>query len=198
SIGTQRKMKKAFSDLIGPEKTQAFYDAWLDNFITKADIDAMAKWGYNSVRLPMHFNLFTLPVEDEPVKGQQTWLPKGFTMLDNLLAWSKANNIYLILDLHAAPGGQGNDINISDRDPKSPSLWQSEQNRYKTIALWKELARRYKNEPMIAAYDIINEPNWGFEDANDKHGCDEKSNKPLDSLLKDITHAIRREDPQHM
>ncbi|MBC3766985.1 cellulase family glycosylhydrolase [Neptunicella marina] len=197
-IGTQTKIKQAFSELIGPEKTQNFYDAWLKNFITKRDIDAMANWGYNSVRLPMHFNLFTLPVEQEPVKGEQTWLAKGFDMVDELLAWSKANNIYLILDLHAAPGGQGNDINISDRDISLPSLWQSDENRNKTIALWKELARRYKHEPMIAAYDIINEPNWGFESVDDKHGCNETSNKPLDSLLKDITRAIRSEDTQHM
>ena len=33
-----------------------------------------------------------------------------------------------------------------------------------------EEAERYKNEPNIGAYDILNEPNWGFGDENDKHG----------------------------
>src|SRR5690606_24626470 len=47
---------------------------------------------------------------------------------DSLLAWCKANNMYLILDLHAAPGGQGNDLNISDRNPDEPSFWESEEN----------------------------------------------------------------------
>jgi aryl-phospho-beta-D-glucosidase BglC (GH1 family) len=70
--------------------------------------------------------------------------------------------MYLILDLHAAPGGQGNDLNIADRDSTKPSLWQSEANRTKTIELWRTLAERYKDEPNIGAYDILNEPNLGF------------------------------------
>jgi hypothetical protein len=35
-------------------------------------------------------------------------------------------------DLHAAPGGQGNDANISDNDKSKPSLWESEENQKKT------------------------------------------------------------------
>ena len=50
----------------------------LQNHVTKKDIDSLAKWGFNSVRLPMHYNLFTLPIEDEPVAGQNTFLDKGF------------------------------------------------------------------------------------------------------------------------
>ena len=64
--------------------------------------------------------------------GIYTWLPTGFALTDSLIAWCKANHMYVILDLHAAPGGQGNDLNISDRDPSKPSLWQSEANRNKT------------------------------------------------------------------
>jgi endoglucanase len=101
--------------------------------------------------------------------------------------------------LHAAPGGQGNDLNISDRDPAKPSLWESEANRQKTISLWKKLAERYANEPWMGAYDIINEPNWGFEDpANDKNGLKESKNEPLKKLMVDITNAIRQVDKKHM
>ncbi len=131
----------------------------------------------------MHFNLYTLPVDQEPVAGKNTWLPKGFAITDSLLQWCKDNQLWLILDLHAAPGGQGNDLNISDRDDTKPSLWDLKANRDKTIALWKELAKRYVNEPMIAAYDLINEPNWGFEDPKDKNGLQEKGNAPLKELL---------------
>ncbi|MEP6749924.1 MAG: cellulase family glycosylhydrolase, partial [Bacteroidota bacterium] len=156
-------------------------------------------WGFNSVRLPMHYNLYTLPIEKEPVAGQQTWIDKGFAMTDSLLAWCKANKMYLILDLHAAPGGQGNDLNIADRDPAMPSLWENEANKQKMIALWRKLAARYVNEPFIGGYDIINEPNWGFQDTtNDKHGLKEKSNAPLRKLMMDITTAIREVDKNHI
>lgn len=194
----QFSIKNRILKLLSPEQTQEFYDAWLANFITKADIDSMHAWGFNSVRLPMHYNLYTLPVEQEPDATKQTWLHKGFEMTDSLLSWCKANKMYLVLDLHAAPGGQGNDINIADRDTTKPSLWQSEANKTKTIELWRKLAERYKDEPYIGAYDILNEPNWGFDDAGDKHGQKEANNKPLRELYVNITNAIRSVDKKHI
>lgn len=197
--GQQHKIRAGIESLIGPARTQEFYDAWLDNHTTKADIDSMKAWGFNSVRLPMHFNLYTLPADKEPVAGRHTWLEKGFAMTDSLLAWCKANNMYLILDLHAAPGGQGNDLNIADRDGSKPSLWESEPDRLKTVALWKKLAERYRDEPFIGAYDILNEPNYGFEDpGNDKNGLKEQNNVPLKQLMQDITKAIREVDENHI
>lgn len=198
-IGQQQHVIKGkLAELIGKEKTEEFYNAWLANHTRKVDIDSLKAWGFNSVRLPMHYNLYTLPVDQEPVSGKNTWLDKGFAMTDSLLQWCKANQLYLILDLHAAPGGQGNDLNISDRDPSKPSLWQSEANQQKMIALWKKLAERYAGEEWIGAYDIINEPNWGFEKAEDKNGCGEQKNEPLRKLMMDITAAIREVDKNHM
>lgn len=198
-LGQQYRIKEKISDVVGETKTKLFYEQWLLNHNTKADIDSLAAWGFNSVRLPMHYNLYTLAVEDEPVKGQHTWLEKGFALTDSLLQWCKANNMYLILDLHAAPGGQGNDLAISDRDPSKPSLWESEANKAKTIALWKKLAERYAHEPWIGGYDIINEPNWGFEDPkNDFRGIAEKKNEPLRELMIAITKAIREVDKKHI
>jgi aryl-phospho-beta-D-glucosidase BglC (GH1 family) len=198
-IGQQQHViRKNVADLIGTKKAEVFYNAWLANHTRKIDIDSMARWGFNSVRLAMHYNLYTLPVEQEPVAGQNTWIEKGFTMTDSLLSWCKANKLYLILDLHAAPGGQGNDLNIADRDPSLPSLWQSEANKQKMIALWRKLAERYVDEPWIGAYDIINEPNWGFSKADDKNGCNEELNAPLRQLMVDVTKAIREIDRKHI
>lgn len=195
----QYRIRERLEDLMGPAETKEFYDTWLANNTRKIDIDSMHRWGFNSVRLPMHYNLYTLPIEKEPVAGQNTWIDKGFKMTDDLLAWCKANHMYLILDLHATPGGQGNDLNISDRNTDVPSLWDSEANKQKMIALWRKLADRYKNEPNIAGYDIINEPNWGFDDpANDKNGLKEKTNAPLRKLMVDITTAIREVDKKHI
>jgi len=197
--GQQYKIRERIEELMGAKQTQEFYDLWLANHTRKIDVDSMKRWGFNSIRLPMHFNLYTLPSDKEPVKGQNTWLEKGFALTDSLLKWCKANQMYLILDLHAAPGGQGNDTNISDRDASKPSLWESEADQQKTIALWAKLAERYKNEPWIGAYDIINEPNWGFTDpGKDKNGTQEKVNAPLRKLMVDITKAIRAIDQKHM
>ncbi|MBP2615134.1 cellulase family glycosylhydrolase [Chryseobacterium jejuense] len=195
--GPQYKIKEKIAELIGEDGMQEFYKAYLKNGITKQDIDFLAKAGFNSIRLPLHYNLYTFPIEKEPAKGKDTWLEEGFKMTDDLLQWCKDNKIYLILDLHAAPGGQGNDANISDNDKSKPSLWESEENQRKTIALWKKLADRYKNEPWIGGYDIINEPNINFTGKN-PNGTDEMSNAPLWKLQKDITTAIREVDQKHI
>jgi endoglucanase len=192
----QYMIKQKIQDLIGEDNTKQFYTAYKANGITKRDIDSLAAWGFNSIRLPMHYNLYTPAIEEEK-NGEITWIEEGFAMTDNLLKWCAENKMYLILDLHAAPGGQGNDAAISDYDISKPSLWQSEANQKKMIALWKKLASRYKNNPWIGAYDIINEPNWNFTGTN-KNGCDENSNAPLRELMIAVTKAIRKEDQNHL
>lgn len=192
----QYQIKQKIQDVIGEKDTKEFYAAYKANGITKRDIDSLAKWGFNSIRLPMHYNLYTPPAEEEE-NGEITWREEGFIMTDNLLKWCAANKIYLILDLHAAPGGQGNDAAISDYDTTKPSLWQSEANQKKMIALWKKLASRYRDSQWIGGYDIINEPNWNFTGSN-KNGCDENSNGPLRDLMVSVTKAIREVDTNHL
>lgn len=196
--GQQHKIRERIEALLSPPQSQEFYDTWLSNHTRKIDIDSLKSWGFNSVRLPMHYNLFTLPADKEQ-PGNNTWLDKGFAITDSLLNWCKSNKMYLVLDLHAAPGGQGNDLNISDADSTQPSLWASEPNQQKTIALWRKIAERYANEPWIGGYDILNEPNFGFTDpVNDRNGAKEQYNEPLKKLLVEITNAIREVDKRHI
>ena len=183
----QHEIRAAIEELIGRANTDVFYDAWLLNHLRRADIDSLAAWGFNSIRLPMHYNLYTLPIEDEPVTGVNTWLNRGFEMTDSLLSWCAANNMYLILDLHAAPGGQGYDKAISDYDDTKPSLWESVDNRNKTIALWRKLAEHYADEPWIGGYDLLNETNWNLS-----------NNAMLKILYTDITNTIREVDTNHI
>ena len=185
--GTQTEIKSRISELIGQKNCEEFYKSYLNNMITEKDIDSLKKWGFNSVRLPMHYNLFTLPVDKEPVAGQNTWIETGFKLTDNLLSWCKKNKIYLILDLHAAPGGQGNDRPIADVDTLKPNLWNSEENQKKTIALWRRLSVRYKNEEWIGGYDLINETNYKLE-----------GNESLKKLFLAITQKIREVDNKHI
>ena len=183
---SQHEFKEKLVDFIGQENTDNFYNSWLENFITKADIDSLASYGYNSVRLPMHYNLFTLPIQQEPNVGENTWIETGFILVDNLLEWCEENNMYLILDLHAAPGGQGFGSDINDYDPNLPSLWESEENKNKTIALWGQIANRYKDEPWIGGYDLLNETHWDLGE------------NELRDFYIDVTNEIRIYDDNHI
>src|SRR3546814_7990770 len=109
------------------------------------------------------------------------WKEDGFARIDALIDWARANQIYVILDLHAAPGGQGTDLPIADRDPDAPSLWDSAENQRRTVALWRKLAARYADEPWVGGYDILNEPNWDFRS--------EEHTSELQSLMR-ISYAV--------
>ena len=183
---SQHEFKEKLVEFIGQENTDNFYNAWYENFITQGDVDSLASHGYNSIRLPMHYDLFTFPIQDEPVSGENTWIDLGFSMVDNLLDWCESNNMYLILDLHAAPGGQGFGSDINDYNPNLPSLWESEENKNKTIALWGKLAERYSDEPWIGGYDLLNETHWDLAE------------NELRNFYIEVTNEIRQYDQNHI
>ena len=158
----QWEFEEKIEQLVGTAEKEIFLENWYANHCRKIDIDSLAAWGFNAIRLPMHYNLFTLSIQEEPVLGQNTWLTKGFEMTDSLVSWCKQNNMYVVLDLHAAPGGQGGNSGISDYNPAYPSLWEDVNNRHKTMSLWKKIAEHYVNEPAIAGYDFLNETNWNL------------------------------------
>ena len=194
-LGQQHVIHRRLAELVGQDTVDEFQRAWLDHHMTKADMDALGRWGFNSVRLPMHYALFLDP---KAPAGTDRWNEDGFRRVDRLLDWAAANRMWVILDLHAAPGGQGSDLAISDRDPNQPSLWDSTENQRRTVALWREIARRYAGNPWVGGYDLVNEPNWDFDGPGGGHGCNDKNNRPIAALYNRITAAIREHDRNHL
>ncbi|MGL1903993.1 MAG: cellulase family glycosylhydrolase [Fibrobacterales bacterium] len=193
----QHKIFNDIKDLIGTEKFEQYRTAWLDNFFREADVQELKASGFNTIRISLHYNNFTLPIEEEPVAGQDTWLPEGFDRLDSLIAWCARSELYIILDLHAAPGGQGYNGNINDYDPSKPSLWESEENKRKTVAIWSNFAERYADEPWVGGFDPMNEPNWSFITPGDR-GCGDTENGPLRDMYARLIPAIRQHDTNHI
>ncbi len=175
------QIREAIRELVGEEKTVELYELYHKNYVSKIDIDSLAAWGFNSIRLPMHWNKLISNLD--PL----TFNEEGFKTIDTLLTWCEENQMYLILDLHAAPGGQSKG-GIADYNPSIPYLWDSEQMKNVTVDLWKTLAQRYVNEEWIGGYDLINEP---AEDLG-------ANAPPLRDLYIRITNAIRQVDNNHI
>jgi len=174
------EIRAKITDVLGTENTVEFYKLFRKNYITKTDIDSLKAWGFNSVRVPMHYALLT------PKLQPDVFLEEGFAILDSLLDWCKSNEMYLMLDLHAAPGAQSTG-GISDSDGQA-RLWTEPAYRTQTIALWKHIAERYKNETWIGGYDLINETAYDLG----------AGNVLLRQLYIDITTAIREVDTNHL
>ncbi|MBU0475103.1 MAG: cellulase family glycosylhydrolase [Bacteroidetes bacterium] len=175
------EIKNKIIGVVGEANAEIIYNNFRKNFVTEADIDSLANWGFNNIRLPMHYELLT------PRNEPYVYTESGFALIDSLITWCKKRDMYLILDLHAAPGGQSAEP-ISDYDSRYPSLWESEENKARTIDLWREIASRYVNEETIAGYDLLNEPAWDLGSMN----------FDLRALYMDITSAIRAVDTNHI
>lgn len=187
NLDRQYKFDNMLAEVCGEDKVAEFDKLWMDNNFCEEDMKFLAEQGFNTLRIPMHYKYFTLPIEKEPTAGQQTWLTEGFDRIDAMCEWAERYNILLILDMHACPGGQSSG-DICDYDSTKPSLWTSAANRTKLIALWRKIAERYKDTKCVAAYDLINETNWTLSN----------SNKLLWDTFKDIISAIREVDNNHI
>lgn len=182
-----RLIDQAFREMVGPDFTDQFWKMFKDNYITRADIRYIKQTGMNTIRIPFHYKLFT----DEDYMGLSV-AQDGFQRLDSLVEWCRESNIYLILDMHDAPGGQTGD-NIDD-SYGYPWLITSEESQNLFVSIWKKIAEHYQNEPVILAYDLLNEPIA-------THFVDEeraKLNAALEPVYRKAVAAIREVDKNHI
>jgi endoglucanase len=164
-------------ELLGPEGSAAFWQKYRENYVTREDIAFLHRAGFNALRVPLHYSLF----ESDDAEG--------FKLLDRLISWSRAENLYVVLDLHAAPGGQTG-TNIDD-SVGYPWLYQSPQEQEHLIAIWHRLAARYRDEPIVLGYDLLNEPIPHFP----KLG---PLNSSLEPLYQKVSGEIRKVDAHHI
>ena len=184
-VSSYRLIDQAFREMVGPDFTDQFWKTFKDNYITREDIAYIKQTGMNSIRLPFHYKLFT----DEDYMGLKS-NQDGFARVDSVIKWCKAEGLYVILDMHDAPGGQTGD-NIDD-SYGYPWLFESETSKQLFSEIWKKIADRYKNEPTVLGYDLLNEPIATYFTNK------EEINKLLVPVYKRGVEAIRSVDPNHI
>jgi endoglucanase len=180
-----RKIEAVVNELIGTQSAERFWLEYRRNYITETDIQRIAELGFNSVRPALNARRFLTESENP------TYVPEGFELLDNLIKWCKKYNVYVIIDMHGAPGGQTG-ANIDDSLHDQAELFTNPQNQDRLVDLWEKIANRYKNEPIVVAYDLLNEP------LPQRTGAFEKYKDQLEPLYRRLTQAIRAVDKRHM
>jgi endoglucanase len=184
SVNSPRLINEALLEILGPEETNIFWKKFQDTYMTAGDIHFLKASGMNSIRIPFNYRLFT----NENYCGQNN-SNRGFELLDRVIGWCRKEGLYVILDMHCAPGGQTGD-NIDD-GYGYPFLFKSTAMRQLTASVWKRIADHYKNETIIMGYDLLNEPIATYFKAED-------FNPYLEPVYKEITKEIRTVDKNHI
>ncbi len=183
-------------DRFGEEKTAEIVKTYEDNFITEEDISQIEKLGFNCIRIPFWYRNF--------MTEELKWLSenhddnKGFQKLDWLISTCEKYGIYVMLDLHGAPGGQSK--NHCTGKAGRNELYENENMMNATVELWSVIAERYKDNKTVCAYDLLNEPqnNGGYDGdyswSAESEDAVSRTNKAYDKLYK----AIREIDKNHI
>ena len=139
--------------LCGTEYAASFWEQYFASYITEADIAWIAAQGMNSVRLALNSRLLF----DAAPDGAVTFRVPALRLVDSCVAWCKRYGIYVMLDMHGAPGGQTGQ-NIDDCENDRPELFINEAHQDALVEMWRLLAQRYREEPAVGGYDLLNEP----------------------------------------
>ena len=176
-----REIEALVTRLVGDQKAAAFWQGFRDAFITEADIARIAESGFDHVRLPINSRVIQ-DADGAPIEA-------GYAMIDRLIEWCRTHRLWVLLDLHGAPGGQTG-TNIDDSPNNLPELVLEPRYRELTLRLWRDLATRYAGETVVMGYDLLNEPlpnEWQHSHAAD-----------LASLYRELTAVIREVDRDHL
>jgi endoglucanase len=180
-----KEIAEVVETLVGTTEATRFWTQFREVYIAKDDIAFLKATGFNTVRVPLNWRLFVEPGPD----GVDRFEGPGWSLLDRLVQWCSDIGLRVIIDLHAAPGGQTG-VNHDD-GPGFPLVFYVPRYRQQTIALWRQLAAHYHDEPAILGYDLLNEPISPYNDVN-------YLNPQLEPLYRDIVAAIRSVDRNHV
>ena len=115
----------------------------LNSFITEKDLEIIASWGADHVRIPIDFNI--VQAEDG------SFIESGFTRIANALSLCRKHGLNVVVDLHKTMGFS------FDKGESESGFFDSEALQERFYCLWEELSRRYGNDPQHIAFELLNE-----------------------------------------
>jgi len=172
-----REIETLVNELIGPTEAAKFWHNYREAYISRKDIDFIAKAGLNTIRIPFHYKFFEAGNDE------------GFALLDRVIGWAREDGLYVVLDMHCAPGGQTG-ANIDD-SWGYPWLYEDEASQQHAMEIWKRIAGHYRDNPTVLGYDLLNEPIPTYPKL-------QQYNSKLEPVYKKLASAVRSVDSNHV
>ncbi|MDQ3810351.1 MAG: glycoside hydrolase family 5 protein [Chloroflexota bacterium] len=174
----EQAQREALRDVLGDELCDLFFDRFLEYFFTEDDARYISSLGLNLVRLPLNYRHFEDDMNPFVLKEE------GFKHLDRAIEACARHKLYTILDLHALPGYQNQHWH-SDNPTHVALFWEHKHFQDRAVWLWERLAERYKGNPWVAGYNVMNEP------------ADPKGTR-IEPIYSRFLQAIRAIEPDHI
>lgn len=185
AVPAEKQLTEMLSQYAGPNTTSDFWIKMRENFIAEADIAFISQSGFNTIRVPFDYRLFT----EHDFMGK-TAGESGFEVFDKLFVWCRKHGIYVILAMQAAPGGQTGDY--TDNGEGYPWLLRSRTLQSEMVRIWTTIAQHYSTEKNLLGYELLDAPL--FEPDFDQ----EYFVGQLEPLYQKVTKAIRKVDAHHI
>ncbi len=141
----------------------------LEGFITEKDIEKIASWGADHVRLPIDFNI----LED----NNGGYIETGFGYIKGAVDMCRKHGLNIIIDLHKTAGFS------FDKGEQETGFFDSEQLQERFYKLWEQLAKRFGNDPGHVAFELLNEV------------TDQSYSKTWNRIVKECIRRIRAISP---
>ncbi len=170
-------IRASYEAVYGKANAGKFWEEYIYSFIKEEDFELIRESGANFLRVPFNYRHF---IDD----NKESLKEEGFTYLTYLLDLCDKYGIYVLLDLHTAPGGQNPDWH-SDNRTGIPQFWKFQVFRRQITKLWGEIAKRFADREFLFGYDLLNEPAMCQWEA-------------LNEFYRETIQEIRKSDRNHM
>lgn len=175
----------------GRDEARRLLGLYQDNYITEYDLDLLADRGFNCLRVPFWYR--NLQSDDDGTFIRKSDGSIDFGRLDWVVSQCQRRGVYVILDMHGAPGfqsiahhsGRVNHCRLYDSTP------EGEKMRALSCELWREIAAHFRTNPAVAGYDLLNEPMCDYKGR-------QKVNRAYHAVYDVLYNAVREADGDHI
>jgi endoglucanase len=174
----EQAVRTGLLEVLGQERYDLFFNEFYNNYFTEEDAQFIHELGLNLVRVAISYHQF----EDDMNPGVIN--EDAFVHLDRVISLCAKYGIYTIIDFHAMAGFQNQHWH-SDNPTHKALFWEYKHFQDRALKLWEVIADRYKDEPWVAGYDLMNEPA-------------DPTEKKVFAYLKRLYETVRVIDPNHI